>query len=49
MKWAKTNFSNTTAQNFPKCRVILHSFKCNSAHLYQRLHFHKIKYLFQRP
>ena len=33
---------------FPNCRVILHSLQCNSAHLYQRLHWDKIKYPFHR-
>jgi len=48
--WKGKIISNSAnAQNFPNRRVILHNLKCNSAHLYQRLHFDTIKYTFHRP
>ena len=40
------NVCGATVQNCPTCRVILCSLKCVSLHLYKRLHFVKVKYLY---
>jgi hypothetical protein len=40
------NVCSATVQNCPTCRVILCSLKCVSLHLYKRLHFVKVKYLY---
>ena len=45
-KRSAQNVCSATMQNCPTCRVILCSLKCVSLHLYKRLHFVKVKYLY---